>query len=319
MTSPKHRVVGLLAAAAIAVGACGSTTVTPAPTPTPTPTPTPVVTPAPTPTPIPAPTQLVVASVPADQLVVAGRLTICSDIPNPPQEYFDALGNLKGSDIEIGNEIANRLGLKLAVQNTVAKTFVASLAGKKCDIVISAQMITPNGLKYLDMIPYFQTGQAFVVARGNPSAIKTVYDLCGKAVGVKKGTPEADHASGAGAYNRAYGLVARCQAARLTAIAVQTFAKDSDALAALLANKLAAFFTDSPVAGYYVLQKPDQFELVPGLVLGEVNEGIGLAKNRNELNGAVTIALQSMMADGTYQRILQKYNVESGALTSTNP
>jgi Bacterial extracellular solute-binding proteins, family 3. len=83
----------------------------------------PVATPAPVVT--AAPTQVVVATIPADQLVVTGHLTICSDIPYPPQEYFDKDGNPTGSDIDIGNEIANRVGLKMAVQNTVFDTIIA--------------------------------------------------------------------------------------------------------------------------------------------------------------------------------------------------
>ena len=46
------------------------------------------------------------------------------------------------------------------------------------------------------MIPFFQAGQSFVVAKGNPDAIKTTDDLCGKSVGVENGTTEADHLSG---------------------------------------------------------------------------------------------------------------------------
>ena len=53
----------------------------------------------------------VVATIPSDQLLFSGKLIICSDLPYPPQEYFDADGNPIGSDIEIGEGIAARLGL----------------------------------------------------------------------------------------------------------------------------------------------------------------------------------------------------------------
>jgi len=42
--------------------------------------------------------------VPSGQLVFADKLVICSDIPYPPQEFFDANANPIGSDIEIGQE-----------------------------------------------------------------------------------------------------------------------------------------------------------------------------------------------------------------------
>ena len=319
MTSPKFRVAGWLAAAAIAVGACGSTTPTPSPTTAPTPTPVPVVTPKPTPTPTPAPTQIVVGSLKADQLAVPGHLTVCSDIPNPPEEFFGPQGDPAGSDIDIAREIANRLGLKLAVQNTLAKTFVSSLANNKCDIVISAQLLTTAALKTVDMIPYSLGGQAFMVVKGNPAAIKSVYDLCGKPIGVMKASQEIDHINGQGAYLHARGLIPRCLAARMATIQIKIFTKDSDALTALLTNKIAAYFTDLPVAGNYVSQQSLQFEVASGLLLDQAVEGISLGKGRNEMYAAVRNALQSMMDDGTYLRILKNYGLEAAAITSTNP
>ena len=46
---------------------------------------------------------------PANQLITAGTLTICSDLPYPPQEYFDEDGTTAiGSDIDLAREIAAR-------------------------------------------------------------------------------------------------------------------------------------------------------------------------------------------------------------------
>ena len=326
MNSHRFRLAGILAVAAIVAGACSSTAATPTAAPTTAPTQAasaaPVDTSTPAPTPTPAPTQKVVGKVADDQLVVAGHLTICSDIPYPPQEFFDANGNPTGSDIEIGTEIATRLGLKVAVQNTVFDTIIAALTGNKCDIVISAQNITADRLKQVDMIPYFHAGQSFVVEKGNPTGIAAALDLCGKAVGVENGTTEADHLNGTGDYKPADGLSAKCVAAGKTKITVQPFAKDSDALLALQSGKVAAYFTDSPVAGYYTVQQPTLFEVVPGLILDDVNEGISVVKGASgasPLETAVKTALQSMIDDGTYLKILTKYGVQADAVTSTNP
>ena len=95
----------------------------------------------------------VVATIPSDQLLFAGKLTICSDLPYPPQEYFDANGNPIGSDIEIGQGIAARLGLQAEVVNSVFDTIIPALTGGKCDIIISAQNINPERLTQVDMIP----------------------------------------------------------------------------------------------------------------------------------------------------------------------
>ena len=70
----------------------------------------------------PTPAPSIVATVPEDQLLFPGKLVICSDMPYPPQEYFDADGNPIGSDIEIGEGIAARLGLTTEVVRTRSST-----------------------------------------------------------------------------------------------------------------------------------------------------------------------------------------------------
>src|SRR5207249_7028049 len=85
-----------------------------------------------------------VATVPTDQLKFAGKLVACIDIPYPPQESFDDQGNPQGSDVDIADGIASRLGLTLIVQNSVFSTIIPALTGGKCDIIISAQNINPD-------------------------------------------------------------------------------------------------------------------------------------------------------------------------------
>jgi polar amino acid transport system substrate-binding protein len=255
-----------------------------------------------------------IAAVPSGQLIFPGKLVICSDIPYPPQEFFDANGNPTGSDIEIGAEIAKRLGLTMEVQNSVFDTIIAALTGGKCDIIISAQNITADRVKQVDMIPYFQAGQSFVVAKGNPKNITTQNDLCGKTIAAESGTTEADYLNGTGDY-KGQGLSAACVKAGKGKITVKEYQKDSDALLALQAGQVDAYFADSPVAGYYTVQHPDQFQL-SGLTLGVADEGISVAKSNTGLRDAVQQALISMINDGTYMNILKKYGDDSGAISA---
>ncbi len=255
-----------------------------------------------------------IATVPSDQLLFPDKLVICSDIPYPPQEYFDDNGNPIGSDIEIGQEIAKRLGLTPQVQNSVFDTIIAALQGGKCDVIISAQNITADRVKQVDMIPFFQAGQAFVVAKGNPKGIKTADDICGKTIAAETGTTEADYVNGSGDY-KGQGLSAACTTKGKGAITLKTFSKDSDALLALQSGQVDAYFADSPVAGYYTVQKPDLFEL-SGVTLDVALEGISVLPDHKALEQAVQQALTSMIDDGTYATILKKYGVESGGVSA---
>ncbi len=181
-------------------------------------TPTPVATPTPaaasasvaaTPAPIP--------TVPATQLIKAGTLTVCSDTSYPPQESLDANQKPVGSDIDLINEIGKRLGLTVVVKTTNFNAIIPALTGGTCDVIVSAQTITADRQKQVDMIPYFAAGQSFVVLKGNPDNIKTVDDLCGKAVAAEDGTVEAMHINGTGDYKPADGLSQQCVAKGLKA------------------------------------------------------------------------------------------------------
>ncbi len=250
-------------------------------------------------------------------LAFAGKLVICSDIPYPPQEFFDASGNPTGSDIDVGTEIAKRLGLTADIQNSVFDTIIAAVTSGKCDIIISAQNITADRIKQVDMIPYFQAGQSFVVATGNPAAINATTDLCGKKVAAETGTTEIDYLQGTGDY-KGQGLSAACTKAGKAAINIKSFGKDSDALLALQSGQVDAYFADSPVAGYYTVQHPDQFALSGIAPLQPAFEGISVPQSNTGLRDAVQAALVAMINDGTYLTILKKYGDDSGAVTAAD-
>jgi polar amino acid transport system substrate-binding protein len=299
MASTRLRTVGLLSAAILAVsaGACSSTAATPSG----------------------GPTVKIVATAPAAQLITAGTLTICSDLPYPPQEYFDTDGTTAiGSDIDIARQIAARMGLTLTVKPTVFDTIIPALTGGSCDAVVSAQTITATREEQVFMVPYFEAGQSFVVLKGKSADFKTVDDLCGKAIAAETGTVEADHANpdGTGDYKVEEGLSQMCVAKGLQPIAVKLFDKDDAALLALQAGTVIAHFTDEPVAGYEVKTGGGKYEIAASITLEHAPEGISVAKNHTELRDAIKACLKSMIDDGTYMTILTKWGVESGKLSA---
>jgi polar amino acid transport system substrate-binding protein len=316
VTSSRFRIAGVLAAAAIVVGACSGAAATTAPTAAPTTAPTTVASVAPAASPTAAVAAL--PTVPAAQLVKAGTLTVCSDTSYPPQETLDKNNTAVGSDIDLAAEIAKRLGLTVSVKSTVFDTIIPALTGGSCDIIVSAQTITDARKQAVDMIPYFAAGQSFVVLAGNPSSIVAVTDLCGKAVAAEKGTVEADKIAGTGDYNASTSLDGQCKTAGKPDITLKVFSADTDALLALQAGTVVAHFTDEPVAGFEVVNGNGAFAMLPSLTLERGNEGISVTKNHPELRDAVKAALQQMIDDGTYKTILTKWGVQSGAVTSTS-
>src|SRR5512140_3744961 len=231
MNSLKHRLIAI-GATAVLVAACG-TGGSPSPSAGSTAGASATASEA-APTATPAPTNI--ATIPKDQLVVAGQLNVCSDIPYPPLEYLDDQGNPIGSDMDIAAGLASRLGLQLKVVNTVFDYIIAAVNGGKCDIIISDQNITTDRVAQVDMLPYFQAGQAFAVAKGNPLGIATELDVCGKKAGAETSTTEIQYLEGTDLYKASGGLKKKCTDAGKSAPQAVKFEKDSDAFLALAAK-----------------------------------------------------------------------------------
>ena len=262
-----------------------------------------------------------VASLDQSTLAQKGKLLVCSDLPYPPFESYDENGNPVGLDIDMGTEIASRLGLQFQLVNSVFDTIIAAASGGKCDIILSDMNITATRGKQISFIPYLQVGQSILVAKGNPKNINAATDLCGQSVAAESGTTEVDYLQGTGDY-KGKGLAADCAKAGKPAVTVVVTQKDSDALQQLQAAKVTAYFADTPVAGQYAAKNPEQFQLA-GSPIEPQPVGIavpcGAADCTNApltpLGQAVQAALKSMMADGTYTKILDKYGAKDSAVT----
>ena len=53
----------------------------------------------------------------ASGATAGGKLTFCSDVTYPPEEFYQG-GKPAGSDIDIGKEVARRMGMSAQVDNT---------------------------------------------------------------------------------------------------------------------------------------------------------------------------------------------------------
>ena len=234
-----------------------------------------------------------------DKLTVAGTLTFGCDVAYPPQEYVGADGKAVGMDIDIAEEIATRMGLKLNVINFKFDDIIPALNAGQFDAVISAMTITEERQQVVQFVPYFEAGQSVLVKKGNPKGIKTLDDLSGKTVAAQSGTVAET------ALNE---LNARLEKDGKPKANVITYPVDTDAVDQLRVGRADATLHDSPVAAYYSKLNPD-FEI--GVEnFDSAPQGIAIAKNNTAMFDAVKSAMDAMMADGTLAAIKAKWGVK---------
>jgi polar amino acid transport system substrate-binding protein len=232
----------------------------------------------------------------------AGTLTFCTDATYPPEEYFQG-SKIIGSDVDIGTEVAKRVGLKAAFKNTGFDAIIAALLAKKCNAIISGMNDTPERRKQVAFVDYIRVGQAVMVRAGNPKHITTVAALSGRSISVEVGTTNKDFLDAQSKLLQKRGK---------KAIKVVTFPKDTDAALALKTGKVDAYFGDSPVVAYYITKDPKSFAFGVNPV-APIPVGIALRKG-DPLIPKVRKAVAAMYADGTMKRILARWKMSGTAL-----
>jgi polar amino acid transport system substrate-binding protein len=92
------------------------------------------------------------SSVSTSELVHRGDLTVCTDAPAAPYEYYDDNGNLIGLEIDLAKEIGRRIGLNPVFLNSVFDTIIVAVNTGKCDVVMAGLSITNSRLEQMDMV-----------------------------------------------------------------------------------------------------------------------------------------------------------------------
>ena len=301
MDSTLRRTIGLMAAALLALSACSSGGGT-SPSTAASAAPSAAETSAASTEPSAAATAAAPSIAVPAAITTAGKLVWCVDVSYPPEESFKADGTTaEGSDIDIANEVAKRFGVTPEIDNTSFTGIIASLTGKKCDLIISGMNDTAERAKQVAFVDYLKVGQGLLVAAGNAKGIHTLEDLSGKAVAVQLGTTNKDALDAENV---------KLKAASKPQIDVQTFDQDTDAFQQLALGRVDAYSGDSPVCAYYAA-KPDnagKFE-VGGTPIDPAPIGIAIRKDDTELQAAVKAAIDGMYADGTMKSIVDKWGM----------
>lgn len=245
----------------------------------------------------------------------AGVVRVATDVPYPPFEMFTAPGStqMTGLDYDLGQAIGRVLGVRFAFGEQKFDGIVPAIQAGQHDVVMSAMTDTKQRQQVLDFVDYTASGSGILVATGNPGGVRTLLDLCGRRVAVQSGSKQAAMLGGSGD---------PCTAAGRPRVELAQYPKDTDAQLALLSGAAVADFMDKPAAGYVARTAGDgrRFEVVddPSAPTGTdaTPNGIGVSKRIPGLAPLIQQALQRLIDDGTYRRILAAYG-ETGIAVPT--
>jgi len=242
------------------------------------------------------------AEIKADGILMAGM-----ELGYPPFEYKDA-DNVTpiGFDVDMGNAIAAKLGLKLQIVDAKFDTIIPSLASKRYEIGISAFSVTAAREKQVDFVTYFQSGDAGLVLAGNPKRLGLDDRICGAKVAVLKGSTQESVTV------PQLGKV--CSTAGKPGPVVSTMDASNQMPLALQSGRVDLVLVDSGNGGYIAKVSNGKFEVADGPLLNAGPGGMAMGKG-NGLAAAVAAAVQGLIDDGSYGQIAVKWNLKSGVVT----
>ncbi len=234
-----------------------------------------------------------------------GKLVIGASIDYAPAEFrADDLQTAIGYDVDLGKALGKVLGVETEVS---AGEFASLLPGigSKYDLGISSFTITDERTANYNMVSYVMVGSAYAAKAGNPNGFDAA-DICGKAIAVQNGTWQQEDLE---TKNK------ECTDSGKEAINVLVYGSQADATTNVIGGKADAFYADSTVAGYAAQLTNNQLEIV-GDVFDSAPQGIVVAQDDAELTKAVQQAVQHLMDDGTFTKIMESWGTEDAALAT---
>ncbi|MBS0846804.1 lysine/arginine/ornithine ABC transporter substrate-binding protein ArgT [Citrobacter sp. JGM124] len=225
-------------------------------------------------------------------------LRIGTDTTYAPFSSKDVKGEIIGFDIDLGNELCQRIQAKCTWVSSDFDALIPSLKAKKIDAIISSLSITDKRQKEILFSDKLYAADSRLIAAKDSTLQPTLASLKGKHIGVLQGSTQEAYANAEW---------------RPNGIDVIPYANQDLIYADLAAGRLDAALQDEVAASEGFLKQPagKDFAFAGPSVkdkqyFGE-GTGVGLRKNDTELKASMDKALAEMRADGTYDKLASKY------------
>lgn len=221
-----------------------------------------------------------------------GKLVLGLDDAFPPMGFRNEDNQIVGYDIDLANEVARRLGVKLVPQPIDWNAKEQELNTGKIDCIWNGFTITDERAKAMAFTkPYLKNAQVVVVKKGAPYT--TLASLAGKKVGLQAGS------SAAGALDAAKDFKA-------SLAEVVEFKDNLTALMDLETRGVDAVVMDLILAQDNIKRSGKPFVILSESLAPEVF-GVGFRKGDLALRDAVQAQLEAMAKDGTVAKITTKW------------
>lgn len=209
---------------------------------------------------------------------------------DPPFETAsDKTGDFFGFDIDVMNEICNRLRATCKYKSFPFEQLLHETQFGKLDLAIAGISITAEREQFaLFSLPYLASKAGLLTK--SSSAITKFSDVNGKRIGIEAGTVFK-------------GIVLK----KFPNVKLVEYKEQNDLFQAVADNNVDLIMLDEASAKYWISNNGDLFKLVGGPISIGVGYGIMANLNNSALINQINGALISMENDGSYLSIYNRY------------
>lgn len=223
-----------------------------------------------------------------------GKLIVGTSSGYPPYVFVDATAGDKkviGLDVELAQQVANKLGVKLEVQDMSFSALLSSVTADKVDIAVGGVAPTPEREKAMAFSKiYLPTEQKLLVRKEDAGKYKSLSDLKGTVLGAEKSTTQEATAQ----------KVEGAKAVGLTNV--------PDAVLELKHGKLNGIVMEGVVAKQYLIFNDD-------LALAEISfpdakkvSAIALQKGNDDLVKILNEVIDENTKNGNFEKWVDQYS-----------
>lgn len=221
-----------------------------------------------------------------------GKFVLGLDDSFPPMGFKDDKGQIVGFDIDMAQEAAKRMGVKVELKPVQWDGVLLSLNNKDIDVIWNGLTITDKRKQQIAFSKvYLQNKQ--IIVTNNDSNIKTKKDLAGKKVGLQLGSSSETALNADSTTTKSIKEIKK-------------YSNNTEALMDLKTGRIDAVVVDEVVGRYYISKKPGQYK-VADEDFGKEDYGVGIRKSDVSFKNELDKTLDAMKADGTADKISQKW------------
>ena len=223
------------------------------------------------------------------------KLVVGLDDQYAPFSFRDNSGELVGFDIDLAEEVAERMGVEIEFKPIDWNTKEVEFSAGHINVLWSGTNITDERKNYMLFTkPYMENRQVVLVRRGEDQGIYTAGDLEGKIVGTQLGAPSDEYLTQDKKLKNSFAKFV-------------TYDTYTHAFKALADGEVDAVICDELVVRYEMNRHHDKFDMRE-VTVGSISEiAVGFSKYHVELRDRVQAVLDEIIHDGTAKEISERW------------